>query len=333
MGWTPDELPGFEKLEIPLPSEGDGELAATLVRAPGVGRSAASWGKLERAVLYVHGYVDYFFQAHLAEEFERAGFAFFALDLRRAGRSLRPGNVPFQIRHVDDYFPEIDRSLEELERLGFPHAALLAHSTGCLVASLYARRGERAASLDCLLLNSPFFEFRATPLERQALRIVAWIGRRAPRLPAPVSLNPAYGGTLHESVEGSWTYDLEKKPHRGFGITSGWIAAIADGHRELQSGLGLSLPILVLHSAQSHAPGRGVTPRDHGADIVLDVEHMKRFAPSLGANVELAEFADGLHDLVLSRPDVRERVVARMIEFARLHTSSSEPSQQEPSET
>ncbi|GAA3180448.1 hypothetical protein GCM10020255_074200 [Rhodococcus baikonurensis] len=47
--------------------------------------------KTRRAVLYVHGFTDYFFQKHLAEHFAEQGYAFFALDLRKCGRSSSRG--------------------------------------------------------------------------------------------------------------------------------------------------------------------------------------------------------------------------------------------------
>ena len=44
-----------------------------------------------RAVLYLHGRNDYFFQTHLAQAFLDAGYEFYALDLRACGRSAQVG--------------------------------------------------------------------------------------------------------------------------------------------------------------------------------------------------------------------------------------------------
>ena len=52
-----------------------------------------------RAVLYVHGWSDYFFQTRPRRVLARPGAAFYALDLRKYGRSLRPGQTP---GYVDD---------------------------------------------------------------------------------------------------------------------------------------------------------------------------------------------------------------------------------------
>ena len=72
--WRDDTiLDGFECLELPLPlaapapgePEEEGALVGTLVRRRGGRRH-------RRAMLYVHGWSDYFFQAYLAEVVDTA---------------------------------------------------------------------------------------------------------------------------------------------------------------------------------------------------------------------------------------------------------------------
>lgn len=53
-----------------FPADYDGPVIATLFEAP---RPTIDNG---RAVLYVHGYIDYFFQEHLAEHFVARGYRF-----------------------------------------------------------------------------------------------------------------------------------------------------------------------------------------------------------------------------------------------------------------
>ncbi len=45
-------------------------------------------------MLAVHGYTDYFFHTELADHFAGRGFAFYALDLPKCGRSRRDGQTP-----------------------------------------------------------------------------------------------------------------------------------------------------------------------------------------------------------------------------------------------
>src|SRR6201988_4201748 len=100
--WQPDHcLAGFEALELRLPDDYDGAVVATLVRLPG--------GEAPRgAVLYLHGFSDYFFQRHMAERFSLEGFAFHALDLRKYGRSLRDHQHPNFCKSVAEYYADID---------------------------------------------------------------------------------------------------------------------------------------------------------------------------------------------------------------------------------
>ncbi|MBK8462278.1 MAG: hypothetical protein IPL36_04350 [Nigerium sp.] len=86
--WLPDEhVAGFETLTLPLavdalPEEGDVPLVGTLVR-----RQDRSLRAHARAIVHVHGWNDYFFHGHVADFYEAQGVAFYALDLRRYGRS------------------------------------------------------------------------------------------------------------------------------------------------------------------------------------------------------------------------------------------------------
>jgi alpha-beta hydrolase superfamily lysophospholipase len=110
--WDADLIDGFVSTELPLPGaarlaeEPDGvELVATLVRrdAPPASR---------RALLYVHGWNDYFFQTHLADAFAALGYDFYALDLRRYGRSLRRGHLPGFVADLDEYDLELDAAAD-----------------------------------------------------------------------------------------------------------------------------------------------------------------------------------------------------------------------------
>ena len=51
------------------------------------------------------------------------------------------------------------------------------------------------------------------------------------------------------------------------------------------------------------------------SDTILNVGHIARYGAKLGDNVTLEEIPGGLHDLVLSQPDVREKVLTAMEYF------------------
>ena len=92
----------YQRRTIALPPDEEGEVVATLVslKAPTPTR---------RAVLYIHGYVDYFFQTHLAEYFTGHGYDFYALDLRKYGRSLLAHQTPNYCRDLSEYDPSWTR--------------------------------------------------------------------------------------------------------------------------------------------------------------------------------------------------------------------------------
>ena len=83
-----------------------GRLVATLVRRGEADPSAT------RAVLAVHGFTDYFFHTELADHFVSRGFAFYALDLHKCGRSWREGQTPHFTTDLARYDVELERALD-----------------------------------------------------------------------------------------------------------------------------------------------------------------------------------------------------------------------------
>ena len=81
--WHPDILPGYEARYVNQGEAFDGPCRSTIVRK--------LCGKGSRkAFLYIHGFNDYFFQKEMGERFVDSGFNFYAVDLRRYGRSKEP---------------------------------------------------------------------------------------------------------------------------------------------------------------------------------------------------------------------------------------------------
>jgi len=87
--WSPDFLGGYETTELVLPGAetapgepDDVDLVATLIRKSGPRAGA-------RAVLYLHGWNDYFFQTHLADYLSDLGYDFYAVELVAGARYLR----------------------------------------------------------------------------------------------------------------------------------------------------------------------------------------------------------------------------------------------------
>ena len=138
--WSADlALPGFEAVTLHFPDDYDGAVTATLVR-----RRLTT--PTRQAILYVHGYMDYFFQAHLAEQCTQHGYNFYALDLRKYGRALDHAAHPHFCKDIREYFPEISAALLIMtEEDANTWVVLNGHSTGGLLAALYAHAGAQKA--------------------------------------------------------------------------------------------------------------------------------------------------------------------------------------------
>ncbi len=302
--WVPDHLAGCETTTLSLPNAYDGPVVATLVRR----RASHPTG---RAVLYLHGFVDYFFQNHMAAAYNDHGYDFYALDLRRHGRSLRPHQRPNFCKALREYYAELDQAIELVRAEGHPWLLLNGHSTGGLTAALYAHEGAHRHQLSALCLNSPFVELNIPAGQRAQLAAIAHLGAVLPNLRLGGAVNPLYAQSIHRDHHGEWAFNLDWKPLAGFPAYAGWLRAIVAGQRQLQAGLNLACPVLLLHSAHSYV-GKTWSAAFTKADCVLDVAHMRRYGPRLGSSVTLVSIEGGLHDLVLSPLAVREHVFAEL---------------------
>lgn len=295
----------YERQTIDLGHDDEGPVVATLVRR----RADRPTG---RAVLYVHGYVDYFFQTHLADFFVERGWHFYALDLRKCGRSLLPHQTPNFCRDLTDYFPELDAAVEIIRADGNRTLLVDAHSTGGLITALWVHERRADGIVDGLFLNSPFFDINAPWLVRRPIVAAACrLARRAPYRAIPRTTSPLYGQSLHAEHHGEWSYDLGWKPLAGFPVRLGWLAAVQRAQRRLRAGLAIPVPVLVACSTRTFR-GSGWHESAALADTVLDVEHIVRWAPRLGPHVTVVRFDGGLHDLTLSGPAVRRQLFTEL---------------------
>lgn len=294
---------------IELPDDDQGKVVATLVS-----RKAA--GPTTRAVLYVHGFNDYFFQTHLADFFVAHGYDFYALDLRKYGRSLLAHQTPNFTRSMAEYFPELDEAARIIrEDEGHDQLVVAAHSTGGLITSLWAEARAGANVVDGLLLNSPFFDINAPWfMRRPAVSAVGTLARRAPYRVVPLKMPGLYGRSLHRDHDGEWDYRVDWKPVIGFPVRVAWLKAIRSGQRRLHRGLDLKIPVLVACSTASYHQ-RVWSEQAHDADAVLNVEHIVRWAPAVSRTHTLLRVDRGKHDLTLSRQPARDQFFAESADW------------------
>jgi alpha-beta hydrolase superfamily lysophospholipase len=289
---------------IGLPPDDEGAVVATLV----VRRADEPTG---RAVLYLHGFCDYFFQTAYAEWWTERGYDFYALDLRKYGRSIRPHQTPNFITDLREYFPDLDAAWQRVsERDGHDHVVLSAHSTGGLITALWAN--ERKHALAAMVLNSPWLDMQGGLVLRTiGTAVVKRVGARRPKREIPRTVDGFYARGLHAQHEGEWEFNLDWKPIDSWPVYAGWLRAIRIGHDELHRGLEVGCPVLVLSSGGTRWP-KEMGPDVHNYDIVLEVPQIRRWAVALGRHVTYVAIDGARHDVVLSLPEPRAKVYAEL---------------------
>ncbi|QLD11237.1 alpha/beta hydrolase [Microbacterium oleivorans] len=312
--WEPDLLgAGFERATLPLGSDDEGDVVATLVRSmphPGL-RLFGPWRDVD--VLYVHGWSDYFFQTDLARLLTERGARFHALDLRKYGRSIRPGQARGYITSLDVYDAEVEAALAAMgtERQG-RRLVLVGHSTGGLTLTLWAARHPGRAT--ALVLNSPWLELQLGPLGRQAVApLVEVRARFDPRGSHPVVDLGFYTraqrqlGTLPGSPDG-W------RPPQGFPTHPAWLAAVIAGHARIAAGVDVGCPALVLLSARS-TPALRWNEAMTSTDSVLVVDDIARAATRIAGTVTISRIDGAIHDVFLSAEPARIEAADRLVSF------------------
>lgn len=308
--WKPDFIGhGFASTTIEQDNDYEGSVVCTLLRKPA---SVTS----RKAVLYVHGFNDYFFHHELADQFNAAGFHFYALDLRKSGRSWRSHQKYNNVRDVQEYFEDIDAALELISDEGINRIVLYGHSMGGLVASLFMARSSNR-HIRALVLNSPFFEMNKDPLTRKwMVPLVARLGRYLPNQIVPGGFSPFYGPSLHRSAHGEWDYRLDWKPHVAPLVNMGWIRAIYMAQLAIRKGIRLEVPVLVLHAEQS-VYGRRWKADFKKADAILNVKSIVEHSKKLKAECTLVAIKNAVHDIMLSSPEVRQKAYKILFDWLK----------------
>ena len=315
--WAPDVLPGYWQRTMPLGPDpaGEGDIVATLIRR---GQPTGA----DHAVLAVHGYTDYFFNTALADHFADRGFAFYALDLRKCGRSRREGQTPHFITNLAHYDAELEHALSairEVPRPGGPgrpaqptSVLVYGHSAGGLIVSLWLDRLRRRdpaahAAVEGLVLNSPFLDLQGPAVLRHPMTsaLISGLSRVRSKGVVRQPTEGGYGTTLHRDYHGEFDYNLQWKPLGGFPITLGWLHAIRHGQARLHRGLDVGVPNLILRSDHTVRETSDPASMQCG-DAVLDVSQIARWAGCIGNRTSILPVPDAKHDVFLSLAQPRE---------------------------
>ena len=291
---------GFESKTIKLRDDYEGAATATLIRQ-------LSEIKSDKAILYIHGFNDYFFQAEMAHRFNEHGFNFYAIDLRKYGRSYLSHQKFNDIRNLKDYYEEILQSLDIIRSEGNKEIILSGHSTGGLIVTLFAKDHADSRLFDGLILNSPFYEFNLPKWNKMLLPVASIAGRFMPQVTISGGFSEEYGKSIHKAYYGEWDYQLDWKPNLAPKINIGWLRAIHRAQSELKKAFHISKPVLVLHSAQSVTDLKNME-QVSSRDAILNISGIERVAHNIRGDVEILSIEGGLHDLILSKMEVRYNV-------------------------
>ena len=260
--WHPDILEGYQAVSVNLGKSFDGPVSCTVVR-----RMASV--PTNKAVLYVHGFNDYFFQSEMGELFNGQGINFYAVDLRRYGRSLRPWQYPFNVRDFKEYFEDIDAALRIIRADG----------------------------------NSDMTLF----------------GAISPDTKIPQGDCDAYSHSLLRQYHGEWEYNTDWKMVVSPPVTASWIRAVSRAQSKvMRHGRNITVPVLVMHSSTG-TQTCGWTPECIEADVVLNPADIQKRGQKLGRNPVVTAIDSGMHDLILSRPEVRSAAYDTIFRFIARH--------------
>lgn len=335
--WATDVLgQGFQARTLPLLEDDEGDVVATLVRhvpADDPGALPGTPSSPTFAVLYLHGWNDYFNQQELARQWAVIGGAFYALDLRKYGRSLRPHQTRGYVETLSTYDEDIHAALRVLraEQGVGTDLVLMGHSTGGLTAALWAHR--HPGAIRALVLNSPWLELQGSAVLRAVSQPLV---ERLARL-QPTSVLPVAGMGFYQRILDGWSEadgpvppGLEDDPFvTGWAperawrlpdapIRPGWLAAVLAGHAQVAEGLEIPCPVLVMSSGRTMLGPRW-SPEMRESDVVLDVEQIRRRALDLGPLVTVARFAGAIHDVTLSARPVRAQVYSELRRWSRAY--------------
>lgn len=306
--WETDVLgDGYLSTSRHMPDDYCGNVICTIIK-----KADNPAGKT--AILYVHGYNDYFFQKELGDSVVAHGYGFFAVDLRKYGRSLLPGQTRFEVRDISEYYPDIDEAITVVKAHGYTYIVLMGHSTGGLITSCYmtAHNADRP-EIKALVLNSPFLDMNLSGFQEKFLIPLV---TKLPGKKKTISQgnSNAYAQSLLAKYHGEWEYNTDWKLEISPAVSIGWLTAIHNAHKFIQKKAAIKIPVLLMHSDKS-VHGNKWTADHNRADAVLDVVDISKYGRRLGGDVTEVTIADGLHDLILSRIDVRRTVYATIFQW------------------
>ena len=218
------------------------------------------------------------------------------------------------VRNLDECNAEIDEALKIIAAENHNKILLAGHSTGGLITTRYMKYHTENPNIAGLWVNSPFYDFNMGFMAKKiGVPIISGLGKHYPDTKIGGGFSTLYGESLHKNFKGEWNYDLKLKPNANGKVNFGFIRAIHRAQRDIRN-VELKVPVLVMHSEKSGYPkvwNEEVTT----TDIILNVNDIHKNAENFKGNVTIVPVKDGIHDLVLSKKPVREKVYEELFSW------------------
>lgn len=315
--WHPDILPGYEARYVDQGEQFDGPCRSTIVRLKSKRTS-------KRGFLYIHGFNDYFFQSEMGRRFVDSGYHFYAVDLRRYGRSKEPWQYPYNIRDMRKYFDDIDSAVVQMKRDGVEDITLGGHSTGGLTVIAYGVDKSDNIPVDRIVTDSPFLAWNFNSFFRHFLipgvRNLSSVIKNAKIKQGKCD---GYAYSLLKEFDGEWTYNTDWKMIYSPPVTFSWVGQIQSTQNCVKKHADrLRVPVLIMHSSRK-VDGCNYDSSFKYGDAVLDPfmiqsvgERIKRESPR---PVTVCAIDSGLHDLILSLKPHRDAAYDSIFHFIARH--------------
>ena len=268
--------------------------------------------KERHAILFVHGFNDYFFNYKLILEFLSFGYDVYAITLRRYGSTIKKDDDKlFYTNDLNEYIEDIDNCFPKILEGNYKNIFLVGHSTGGLTSTLYCHNGKYKDKIKGLILNSPFFDLNDSALMEFILKyIIYYIGVIYPTFKL-ASSNDDYYNTTNEETLKRFYFNPKYKLRGSSSIYAGWIKTIVYNQSLIQNKkINLKIPILVLYSDKTIP----IDKMEKG-DNILDVKEINKYSDFIGKNVTEYSIKNATHDVFVSEEEPREKAIQLFFEF------------------
>ena len=216
-------------------------------------------------VVYLPGNNDYFYQRRFGDTLAAAGYSLLAISFPNHGFASNVDH-PYFSTFTDTVVPFSCLDAVRTHYATGPLHALVGHSTGALLAALYAHA--RPGVVHRLVMHSPFVAWNLNPALHWLLhRIVSPVAHLLPTTNIQFATGSPNTASMLEWNRAPFNPSFKHllvPP-----VYSHWVRTVDEGHGSIP-GLSIDCPVYVFSAAASYAPGTW----DTQSDIVLNHRDM-----------------------------------------------------------